>query len=305
MLKNYIYSHVECTASPVCGLAMLNPGWRHMERNLENESVLIFGRKNSALIDIGDETVEIKPGRAVLLPAGVFHRGSETIREPVSYWWVHFFQQFEDKNKTRYFLPVEYEKKKQPDFMVKNNKNSVVLPLYLDVQNSALYANLLTEILHEYEEPGFSPLMYNALVEKFILTIAEEYYLSEKQVEFVSQKEKSSPLLVKKLLELIEEELSNPNASVKFFAAEMSLNADYIGRCFKEVKGVSVGQYIQRRRVELACSRLRENSASVEEIAFMCGFGSRRQFYDEFKKFTKKTPSQYRADSAYVGLNVL
>ena len=68
---------------------------------------------------------------------------------------------------------------------------------------------------------------------------------------------------------------------------------------------VPVGQYISRRRVELACSRLRENNLNMAEVAAECGFGSRRQFFEVFRQHTGKTPAAYRAESAYVGINVL
>lgn len=299
LMKEYVFRHVECTRSPVCGLAMLNPGWCHMSRLLENETVLIFGRKNSTLIDAGGEILEVRPGRMVILPARILHRGAEPVKIPVSYWWVHFYQVMRLEDETRYFMP------RTVDNSADLGDDSIVLPSFMDVRNPMQYANLFSELLSRYEHPGFSPMVYHSLVERLLLAFAEEYHEQSFESSRTQASQTATPVLVRKILELIEDELSNPDASVKYFASALKLNPDYLGRCFKEVMETSIGQYIQKRRVELACSRLRETSASVEEVASQCGFGSRRQFYEEFRRFTGKTPSVYRSESAYVGVNAL
>lgn len=77
-----------------------------------------------------------------------------------------------------------------------------------------------------------------------------------------------------------------------------------MGRCFKDAMQISVGQYIAQQRLILACSRLRESFSSIDEICVQCGYGSRRQFYDEFKKLTGKTPAAYRKESAFISTNL-
>ena len=298
-MKGYLFRHADLTKSPVCGLAMLNPLWCHMKRRLENETVLIFGRKNSTLIEVGNEVVEVKPGRMVLLPANILHQGHEPVKVPVSYWWVHFTQCMESEDENRYFLPKQIDL----PYTEKVCEDSILLPSVLDVRNPLPFVNAFSELLREYEHPSFSPLVYRGKVLSLLLSFSEEYALQQADKN-TSSSEKTNAL-VKQVLEKIEDELSNPDASVKYFASLLKVNADYLGRCFKEEMEVPLGQYIQKRRIELACSRLRETFAGVEEVALQCGYGSRRQFYDDFKKHTGKTPTEYRASSAYVGINAL
>ena len=111
--------------------------------------------------------------------------------------------------------------------------------------------------------------------------------------------------MVRQLIGMMEDELSNADASVKFFADRMNVNADYLGRIFKNAMHIPVGQYIARRRVELACTRLRESSDRIDDIFVQCGFGSRRQFYEEFSRITGKTPRLYRDECAFMGINSL
>lgn len=319
----YRISNFENTKSSVCGCAMLSPGWCHMKRHLENESVLIFGRKNSALIDDEGTELEVKKNRLILLPAAHTHKGHEAIREDASYFWIHFYQRVEFENEVRYFIPEKILKEDaeviyQSEFKnlrsssdvsrisEKRRDNCIILPQIFDPENPASYSDVFFEILHEYEKPSFSSLYYNHLVMGLLLKIARDYSEScYRELENSGKRSSKIFSVVQKLMLNMENDLSNPNASLKFFADKMGMNADYLGRCFKKEMNVSIWHYLTRKRIELACLRLRETNSSVEQIAFDCGFSSKRQFYDDFRKFTGKTPASYRDESAYIGTNIL
>lgn len=301
----YHLRRVDSTRSPVCGLAMLNPGWCHIRRCLETETVLIIGKKGSALIEDDGNVFEIGENKMLLLPAGHLHRGVQSVAKPVSYWWFHFYQCVELDDELRIFLPKKIDETEVNSFLQKKSseilKNGLILPQSMNLLNSERIGNLCGEALQAFSNREFSPMSYNIAVQKILLELGNQF---ARQTREISEKDASN-ILVKKILELLDGELSNPNVSVKYCADKLCVNPDYLGRCFKEVMKIPVGKYINLRRVELACSRLRESNHRVEEIAFECGFGSRRQFFDEFKRKTGKTPSAYRAESAYVGVNVL
>ncbi|WP_407425067.1 helix-turn-helix domain-containing protein [Treponema sp.] len=301
----YHLRRVDSTRSPVCGLAMLNPGWIHMRRSLETETVLLIGKKGSAKIEDNGNSFEIAENKMLLLPASHLHRGVEPCSRAVSYWWFHFYQCVELDDELRIFLPKQIDEA-EASLLASEKKSSVrktdiILPQSMELLNPERIGNLCGEALHSFSEPDFSSMAYNIAVQKILLELEKQFF---KGVRETSEKTAVSTL-VKKTLELLESELSNPNASVKYFADRLCVNPDYLGRCFKEVMKIPVGKYLNLRRVELACSRLRESNHRVEEIAFECGFGSRRQFFEEFKRKTGKTPSAYRAESAYIGINVL
>ena len=306
-MKYFVFEHVEQTQSPVCGRAMLNPGWCHMERRLDHETVLIFGKKNTTLLDCNGTEIEVKPGRMVILPARFIHKGKKAIDQAVSYYWIHFFQGFETEHEAHYYLPYEIAENdalsvlSSPHIAYRRMENSILLPQYIDVENQVLFNRLCNEILQEYKKPQFSPLIYRSLVENLLIELFKECFSNKG----VKDNASAGNTLVSKLMVLIEDELSNTDASVKYFAQILKVNQDYLGRCFKEVMKISIGQYISQRRVELSCQRLRETFDSIEQIYVQCGFGSRRQFYDEFKKITGKTPSLYRTESSVISINTL
>jgi AraC-like DNA-binding protein len=58
--------------------------------------------------------------------------------------------------------------------------------------------------------------------------------------------------------------------------------------------GVSVGQYLVRARIELACSRLRLSDESISRIAQDCGYSDQAAFARQFRKSVGLTPSEYQ-----------
>ena len=71
-------------------------------------------------------------------------------------------------------------------------------------------------------------------------------------------------------------------------------NPAYFSRLFKEHYGMTLTEFINRSRMELAERLLAETNLSVEEIAARAGFSSRNAFYKIFKEKTGMTPQQYR-----------
>ncbi|HAH61770.1 MAG TPA: hypothetical protein DCL73_06705 [Treponema sp.] len=302
-MNYFLIRRIDATRSSVCGCAMLSPGWIHMTRRMENESVLILGRKNSALLDDEGERLEIKPGRVVLLPANRLHKGLEPAAQPVSYYWVHFSQRIDTEDEKRYLLPKLVEEKEAKTVLgsravaYQRLEDGILLPQLLDVKEPEPLYNLFASLLAEHEKPGCSAMTYRLMVEELLMHVYSECFNTYAQSADTGTK----PSIVQQVIILMEENLSDTNASVKYLADKLHMNDDYLGRCFKEAMHISVGQYIVRKRVELACMRLRENHDSIDAIAGQCGFGSRRQFYDQFQVITGKTPGAYRADSAFIG----
>lgn len=88
----------------------------------------------------------------------------------------------------------------------------------------------------------------------------------------------------------------NFNSEVKLddLAMQSFLSKNYFSRLFREVAGISFSDYIQRLRVDEACSLLRQSDMKVIDIARQVGFKDIKFFYEVFKKITKKTPGDYR-----------
>ena len=76
-------------------------------------------------------------------------------------------------------------------------------------------------------------------------------------------------------------------------AAETSAN--YLSEKFKEAVGINFVQYVAWARYAKAAALLGDADLRVSEIAFAAGFQSLSQFNRVFKKFSGKSPTEYRA----------
>ncbi len=62
----------------------------------------------------------------------------------------------------------------------------------------------------------------------------------------------------------------------------------------KLLTGYPPAQYLNRIRLEKACSLLRSSKMSITEIALDCGFNSSQYFSEIFRRNVRMTPSEYR-----------
>lgn len=77
-------------------------------------------------------------------------------------------------------------------------------------------------------------------------------------------------------------------------AREAGVHSVHLARTFRENYGVTVGQYLRRRRMEAAARALRSSDASLVNIALDAGYTSQAHFCTAFRRLMGCTPSQYR-----------
>lgn len=65
-------------------------------------------------------------------------------------------------------------------------------------------------------------------------------------------------------------------------------------RVFNAAMGITVKEYIRRRRVSEAAKMINETSLSLKEIAYRCGFNSQENFIRVFKSVFGITPNDYK-----------
>ena len=63
---------------------------------------------------------------------------------------------------------------------------------------------------------------------------------------------------------------------------------------FRTVTGVAPNEYITRLRMERAKDLLAQNNASVAAVAESVGYSNRHYFQRLFKRYTGKTPGNFR-----------
>jgi AraC-like DNA-binding protein len=296
-LNYFLFPDLPRIHSDDCGCAMLNPGWVHMKRKLP-ETVIILGRKNSAFVSDEGVEIEIKPNRICILAAGRLHLGTQAITVPVSYYWLHFATPVppvllsDDEANT--ILNIR-------DVITQRLSRAALVKQQLDLKDPEPFNRLFHDLLYEQERPSYTAWKFQVLVQELLIK-ATEATIAEHAVPRTLPTESD---VVYAILSLIAERLSDTNLSVKYIADVLRHNPDYIGRKFKRVMGLSIGEYVLQKRIEVATLRLQETYGSVAEISAQCGFGSVRHFLRQFKAVQGITPTELRARYRTMYINSL
>ena len=81
---------------------------------------------------------------------------------------------------------------------------------------------------------------------------------------------------------------------VKDLAASAQLSEYQLEQRVKKIFELTVGQIIQKTRMDTAVVRLRETGDSIASVAMGCGYSDQSAFTRQFRKSTGFSPSQYR-----------
>ena len=76
-------------------------------------------------------------------------------------------------------------------------------------------------------------------------------------------------------------------------ARKFEMNPSSFSRYFKLKSGKTLIEYINEMRIRYACKMLQENSYTIAQICFKCGFNNISNFNRIFKKKMKITPKQF------------
>ncbi len=78
-------------------------------------------------------------------------------------------------------------------------------------------------------------------------------------------------------------------------AAAVGVHPDYLSSAFRKQYGVTVGDYLRKRRIEYACRQLAAAEMSLADIALEAGFCDQSHFTRTFRRLMGTTPREYRA----------
>lgn len=99
--------------------------------------------------------------------------------------------------------------------------------------------------------------------------------------------------LVNKAIEYLKEHY-NTEIKLEDIAMKSFISKNYFSKLFKEVTGTSFSDYVQKLRIDEACSLLRNSDMKVTDVALHTGFNDLKFFYEVFKRITSQTPGDYR-----------
>ncbi len=126
----------------------------------------------------------------------------------------------------------------------------------------------------------------NALI---ISAVADYQQLAAKEAERV--KETSS---VHRALQYADKHF-HQDVSIDEVAEHVGLSNSHFCVLFKKESGFTFLEYLTKRRIEWACSILKNTDTRIHNVSHMVGYQDPKYFSQVFKKLIGMTPSQYRA----------
>lgn len=100
--------------------------------------------------------------------------------------------------------------------------------------------------------------------------------------------------LFTKFVDLVEDNISNPNFSVDFLCSELALNRTKLYSTIKDITEMTLGQYILKLRLDKAANHLKTTNMTVTEVAFKVGIESPSYFTKAFKAQFGFSPSDFK-----------
>jgi two-component system response regulator YesN len=101
--------------------------------------------------------------------------------------------------------------------------------------------------------------------------------------------------IINRAISFIRENYASQDLSLSTIADSCHISPSYLSRIFKQKKGHTITEQVNRTRIEEAKHILQECDSTVNETAQKVGFADRSYFYKVFKKQVGLSPSTYKS----------
>lgn len=100
-------------------------------------------------------------------------------------------------------------------------------------------------------------------------------------------------LYVKKAIQYINMNYSNPEISLNSVAAYLNISPSYFSRIFKSILKTTFKKYLNYKRLKVAASLMAQGETSIKIIAESVGFSNQLYFSSIWKKYNKISPTDH------------
>ncbi len=229
------------------------------------EAVVILCVSGAGVVDLGDTTVRVDKGSAVVLPPGVRHRYRAEARDPWTIWWAHV-------------MGADV-----PEFMtaILGDPANPLIPVR-NIFRSALALEDTVQAL-ETDETDASLLRASAAMWSLLASFASDRL--------------RGPAGNADRIGLVQDYLRanlQTKDTVTGLARMANLSTSHFSALFKSTTGVSVMEYLQRLRSARARELLTTTDAPIGEIAASVGYEDPLYFSRLFRRLNGMSASEFR-----------
>ena len=114
----------------------------------------------------------------------------------------------------------------------------------------------------------------------------------------ILESQPQEPELISKAKKYITDRIDE-KISLHEIAREVNVSSFYFCKLFKQSTGMTLTEFTNRHRIELAKNELKQSTKPITEIAYEVGFQSLSQFNRSFCKFAGESPREYRQHATF------
>ncbi len=259
----------------------------HMNKHTHHVLEISITKSGRGIYEIGNTSYDIQPYDVFVIgnsePHCIHVKDNETISSMVIHFETTFLWNFYGQNEDMHFLDIFFNRSK-------NFSNR------LDRQNPATREvyNLLLQI----ETAIVDSKPYHNLYVKIVLETILYKILSN--YDYCNFDETNSRSVSKKDMYQISEVMTyiDFNIDKHLTLNELSqiacVSPAYFSSIFKKYTGLTLFEFITKKRVEYAIQLIKTTNKSLTEIAMLSGFNSSTSFNKAFHRINGASPSQYR-----------
>lgn len=182
---------------------------------------------------------------------------------------------------------------------VKSNPLTKHIPVVLLTSDDTIESQLdsLTLRADDYMTKPFDSKVLQAKVKSILSN--RELVIDHLHKEIISTEtetklpESRDDQFLRKIKEVLQENISESNLSVEFIAEKTALSRVQLFRKFKTITGNSPSEYIKNFRLQHAAKLLESGKFSVADVAYEVGFSDPKYFGICFSEKFKMSPSAY------------
>ena len=247
------------------------------------EMEIICVREGSIGVSVGNNDYTVNSGELLLIHPQMIHAIKQHKDRRGLYVNILFrFSMLEsgsdDICRKKYLEPIYSRRLLMPEYISLDHPlNPRIVPIIRELTDD-----------NEAQKPGDELRIKGKLFEMLsvIICCCEASNNAQAYEDIIFEKLKHS-------LRYIKENYAD-NIGIDTMAAVSNYSVSHFSKLFKQLTGVSFTQYLKNYRLESAANRLRNESATISEVALSCGFSNLSYFSRAFYKKYHMTPSQYR-----------
>ena len=213
-----------------------------------------------------DEKYHIRTGDLVIIPPYMEHTEQSIKNTPLEYYVIGV--------EGISFQPADEE---------------TCVQVFCNFSNKSLISDLFAQMLYEVRNPSYgSDKICQDLLEILILRIVRYQHVIPVPITSTYMTKECA-----RIKEYLDINYSEP-ITLDTLTELTHMNKYYIAHSFAKYTGQSPIQYLNQRRMEAACTLLKDTDHSISSISSAVGFSSQSYFTQAFRKKYGMTPIKYR-----------